>query len=104
VAKDSDNTNPLKGNEMNVVIRHPVSKLYRGENGAWVSDWKEAQHFPDTAQAERVCCAERIDAYQLMKKDADERYGRVVLERLPDQVNHNGDHRTHFFQVCANNK
>ena len=71
---------------MKMVIRHPISKLYLNEEGDWVEDWTKAQHFPDAAGATRFCLTEKLEAYQVLRRHPEQRFGRVVLERLPQTM------------------
>jgi hypothetical protein len=85
---------------MKVVIRHPVTRLYRGKDGTWIKDWKEAHQFEGSFEGVKFCSREELDAYQVvMKHPENDLHDVVVLERMPGQTRPAGSEpRMHLFK------
>lgn len=67
---------------MKILIRHPVTKLYRKSDGSWTQTVDEAEVFGGTPDAVKLCIAERLEAYEvLMKHATNSNYDVSLIER-----------------------
>lgn len=67
-----------------MLIRHPLTKMFRREDGSWTKRPEEAQAFEGTTQAVNVCLKNKLDAYEiLMPHPKDPQYDVVILEQRP---------------------
>ena len=89
---------------MKVVIRHPVTKLFRRRDGGWIADWRAAEHFDDSFDGSKACSAQNLEAYQVMLKHlTDDSLDVIVVERLPGDTHPGTDSRTHLFKHAYRN-
>lgn len=72
---------------MKVVIRHPLTRLYRNAKGSWVENASQAEDFGTTSHAVAFCLKENLESYQvIMRHPVNAEFDIVVVEHKANEI------------------